>query len=187
MIRFNACLEWFVADFAHESLTILSRLGDLMGLQQDPNLVHSRLSSTERKRIARALCRFQIFHHLYPPVYREQVRDEELRQGADFLENYDDDEIEEIACIRDYLFRRLINIFNLIEDDFVEGKLSEIVQRAPQPLYNETKEEYWFGVDGNLASDSYAGFMVSLGLPFLRELFTADYVRRAELVLKLVF
>lgn len=93
MIRFNACLEWFIADFAHESLTILSRLGDLMGLQQDASLVHSRLSSTEQIRIARALCRFQIFHHLFPPVYRERVRDEELRQGADFLETYDDDEI----------------------------------------------------------------------------------------------
>ena len=112
------------------------------------------------------------------------MHDEELRQGADFLETYDNDEIEEIACIRDYLYRQMINIFNLIEDDFVEGRLSKIIQRAPQPLVKSAKEAYWFGAHGNLASDSYVEFMISLGLPFLREHFTADYVRRAELVLK---
>ena len=81
MIRFTACLEWFTADFAHENLLILSRLGDLMGLQQDPDLLYSHLSRTEQKRIAGASCQFQLFRYLFPPVYCKRVRDEELRQG----------------------------------------------------------------------------------------------------------
>ncbi|KAG6986476.1 hypothetical protein G7Y79_00081g100710 [Physcia stellaris] len=183
MIRLNAHLEWFVADFAKESLAILARLGEMMNLHLDGDLVFSELSVVEELRIARALCRFDTFHSLFPPRsgngdgwYRE-----ELRPCADFLESYDYDEVEEIACITDYIRRRLWRIFDLVEDDFVSGDIAGMGHGTPQA--SRGNDEDWFGTDGKLSNEMYLESLVSRGLPFLRKLFTADPLRQAEMVI----
>ena len=182
MIRLNACVEWFIADFAQSSLPNLSRLGKFLDLQQDRDVTEARLSSIEKSRIARAFCRFETFRHLFPPAYEEWSDINKLQPGVNFLNKYNYDEIEEIACVRDYIIRQLWTVFDDIEDDFVQGQPAEPIQKAAQGLDDRIENKDWFDRFGKNCHSSYMEYIMSLGLELLREIFTADRKRCAELV-----
>lgn len=184
MIKLNSTVDWFIHDYARDSLSNLTRLGELMDLHQDRELVHSDLSHTEKARITRAFCRFETFRHLFSSFLEEREWYlEELRPCADFLDKYNPDEIEEIACVRDYLSRRLWFAFDQVEDNLVHGELSSALQKAAQAPEDDENHPNWFGQRGKHSHESYMEFMMCLGLTFLRDVFTADAERRAELVL----
>lgn len=54
LIRFGACVNWLIADFARDSLNNLTKLGIFMNLKQDTGLVNSKPSKLETRRIGRA-------------------------------------------------------------------------------------------------------------------------------------
>ena len=100
MIRLNTYLVWITEDLAHDCLSILSRIGDLMQLDQDFESVHYPLPSVEKRRIARAFCRLVIFQRLFPPCRRKEAYPQkDLQPAAAFLAKYNPDEVEEIACV----------------------------------------------------------------------------------------
>lgn len=183
MIKLGTCVAWLTADFARDTLPNLIRLGELTGLSQERE-VQSELSSIETARIARALYRFELFRHLFPPAYHgDWCEIEKLQPGVDFLNQWDPDEIEEIACIKDYILRRLCNIFDQMEDDLVRGESSEPVRIAAQVPEIDFEGSNWFGRMGRVSHGSFMENIMFTGLSFIQQIFGADRTRCAELVL----
>lgn len=183
MIKLGTCVAWLTADFARDTLPNLIRLGELTELSQERE-VSSELSSIEMARIARGFYRFEIFRHLFPPVYHgDWTEMEKLQPGVAFLNQWDPDEIEEIACIKDYIMRRLCNIFDQMEDDLVRGEASEPVRIAAQAPETDFDDSNWFGRIGKDSHDSFMENIMSKGLSFIQQIFGADRTRCAELVL----
>ena len=183
MIRLSNCIEWFISDFADGTLKNLTLLGELMTLQQDQDVVHSQLSRIEKGRIARAFCRFETFGLLYASAFRNQDFPADLQMGVGYLDKYNPDEVEEIVCVKDYIVRRLWSVFDQVEDDFVNGNLSEELRKAAQAPEDHRDSLDWFGCSGMGNHRSYMNNMMFLGLPFLKELFTAEREHRADMVL----
>ena len=181
IIRLRACIEWSIPDVARECLSNLTRLGELYTIRQDPDALNRPPTYIESQRIARAFYRFETYRYLFPPQdhfsYNGVV--EVPQQAYKFLNSYELDEIEEIACIRDYMVRRLWGVFDLIEDEFVQGGSQGQCQTADEA----SADENWFGQQRKEMQQSYMEKMMSLGLPFLREVFTADSARLADLVI----
>jgi len=180
MIKLGACVEWFVADFAKDALANLVSLGELQSLAQDFDGAHRELSTIESERIARAFFRSETFRQLFPPpctVDGDRMTASQL--AVDFLNTYDLDEIEELVSVRDYIIRRLWGIFDRIEDDFVRGEQLQPQSEAAQAFTDKN----WFGESGKGQHEYYMENLMSLGLPFLHEVFTADRARSTDLVL----
>jgi len=185
MIKLGACVAWLIADFAGNTLSNLIRLGELTELSQDRDRLESELSGIETARIARAFYRLETFRHLFPPAYGDWSDIDKLQPGVEFLNQWDPDEIEEIACIKDYIMRRLCIIFDQMEDDLVQGDPPEPVRIAAQAPDNDDDFENpnWFGSIGKSDHESFMENIMSLGLSFVQEVLSADRTRCAELVL----
>lgn len=184
MIKLGTCVAWLTADFARNTLPNLIRLGELTELSQERDIVQSELSSIETARIARAFYRFETFRHLFPPAYHGDWSEiEKLQSGVDFLNQWDPDEIEEIACIKDYIKRRLCIIFDQMEDDLVRGDPPEPVRIAAQAPEIDFENSNWFGTSGRESHSFFMENIMSMGLSFIRQVFGADRTRCAELVL----
>ena len=132
LIRLGACVEWLMADCARDSLNNLTKLSNLMNFKQDRSLVHPELSDFEKWRIVRAFYRIETFRHLFRPALLSIDRDG-LRSGKEFLMSYEFYEIEEIACAGNYIARRLLSIFDQIEDDLVEGTHTSLCKEQRRP------------------------------------------------------
>ena len=96
--------------------------------------MRSATSSIERARIARALCRFEIFNLFFPPAIRWGFGAEDFGPAVEFLQKYEPDEIDEITCVREYTRRRLWCLFDQIENDFIEGKLPATMSDVAKAL-----------------------------------------------------
>lgn len=88
---------------------------------------YAPLSSTEQGRLQRAFYRYE----LYTQIFSSDIRcsGEKLWEMPSdsyfFLENYQHWEIEELACVENYLWSRLSSSFDRIEPRFVGTQLPE--------------------------------------------------------------
>ena len=180
MIRLGRCVEWFIPDFARSSLLNLTHLNTLMALEKDDLVLQSRLSEVETSRIRRAFFRFELSRQICQQNLDYLDYRERPAQNRRFLLKYGLDGVEEITCVRDYIVRRLWAIFDQIEDYLVRGELAGQTLQAMR-LLPDSKN--WFGVHGKGDHDYFMEQMMFYGLSFLRDVFTADMERRAELVL----
>ncbi|KAL8896050.1 MAG: hypothetical protein Q9192_003292 [Flavoplaca navasiana] len=182
LCKIGARIAWFVDDYHTDSLRILDKLGSDMDLDQDPQTLHAQLSTTERGRLQRAFCRFETFCCLF--VLPSETKDFKQLSTCDnqarwFLDELTADEVEEIACIRDYMVRRLWGTFEAIEEDAMEGELSDkIREHGAQPRGPD-----WFSYVAKTHHLSYMEYLMSQGLTFLQKIFTSDGLKRAELVI----
>lgn len=181
MIKLGSEVDWFVDDFARDCLANLTSLGKLLGLEQNTNGVLRDLSKIEKQRIARAFFRFETYRQLFP-AQSMLVEVGISALAADFLSQFDMDEIEEIMCVGDYIVRRLWGIFDRMEDDFVRGEPLEPLEplrKGPQ----WSNDHNWFGPFKKALHKYYLRNLMSLGLPVLREIITGAPARSADLVL----
>ena len=183
MIRLGSCVEWFIPDFACNSLHNLTHLKRLTGLKQDDLILQSRLSEVETSRIRRAFFRFELLRHICSPESSDMKIWETSDQNGRFLLKYGLDGIEEIACVRDYIIRRLWALFDQMEDDLVQGAQAERVPKALQAMQLLPDSENWFGVHEKPKHIYYMEHMMYCGLSFLKDVFTADKERCTELIL----
>lgn len=104
-------------------------LDELLSLEQNSNEIQRDLSEIEKQRIARAFFRFETYRQLFPPESMfVDVRISNLT--AEFLSQFDMNEIEEIMCVEDYIIRRLWGIFDRMKNDFVRGEPLKPLQKA---------------------------------------------------------
>jgi hypothetical protein len=83
------------------------------------NLKYEELSPSERRRIYRACYRFEIFSYLFANLiwYHPPAMLAASLAGALFFPGFKDWEIEEIFCIRDYIFRVYDKMFKDCEEE----------------------------------------------------------------------
>ncbi|KAL8704696.1 MAG: hypothetical protein Q9201_002158 [Fulgogasparrea decipioides] len=173
-------IGWFIQDYRRRSLEFLANFVTQLELKQDSRHLYSDLSAIEAGRIQRAFCRLETFRYLFAAAKGAEINSDYFSQAQRFLNFYAPDEVEEIACIRDYLIRRLWDTFESIEDD----ALQEDGPGGPiQELGQQRKPHDWFSPGAKVQHLLFMEYLVSQGLPFLQKVFESDGVRRAELVI----
>lgn len=183
LCKIGSKIAWFVDDYQKSSLQLLGAVGSDMELEQDPQILHSPLSATERGRLQRAFCRFETFCCLFA-LPKADVTDSTLLGTCDnqarwYLDGFTADEVEEIASIRDYLVRRLWGTFEAIEEDAMEGELSEHIRM----LGAQCQPRDWFSHQVKAYHLLYMEYLMSQGLTFLQKVLTSDGSDRAESVI----
>lgn len=182
MIRFGRLLDWFITDFSNDTLSNLKRLRELADLNQAQTSFDATLSTIERGRIVSAFSYFEIFRYLFPPVYTDWSAVEKLQPGIDYLRTLDLCDVEAIACVRDYFIRRLWAIYDEVEDNYVQEKCDGFAQN----LHRNRKDAVeWFGDVEKGLHLSYMENMMHQGLPFLKDVLTAEGKPRTNLVLSI--
>lgn len=161
------------------------------------------LSFAETGRLQRAFCLFETYCHLFASCAPELDHERDIccdrrnmpsleNQAMHFLAKYSDYEIAELNCVRDYLFRRLRNMLNAMEDDmcktarpldFVFGQTStrplELVQRR------EIASGLWIFCNSfKRAHKEHIEHIISLGLPYIRRIFQSTGEERKSLLLR---
>lgn len=182
LCKIGPTIAWFVEDYRHSSLRILTDLGTHMEIKQNHDKLHAEYGLTEIGRVQRAFCRFQTFCHLFfvPEPEGREVDLDYYIQARRYLLEYLADEIEEIACIRDYLARRLWGVFEAIEERALQGDPDSAIRKlgkACQPVD-------WFSSSAKVEHPEYIEYIMSKGLPFIREVLESDGLIGAELVMK---
>ena len=183
MIRLGTCVEWFIADFAHNSLLALTQLKEHLKPKQDDSGLQCRLSEVETSRNRRAFFRFELSRHMCQPKSDAMESLETLEQNGRFLLQYGLDNIEEVSCVKDYIFRRLWAVFDQIEDDLAEGPQARLVQKTLEAVYLLQGRGNSFDVPLKQVRLHCVEHMMFRGLSFLKDVLTTDKERCTELVL----
>ncbi|KAL8814805.1 MAG: hypothetical protein Q9223_006005 [Gallowayella weberi] len=154
-----------------------------MDLNQDPDVLNSSLSAVEQGRLQRAFCRFEMFSCLMGHgCAAEKETLSNSYYGNFFLRSFTPDEAEEIACIRDYMIRRLCGLFDDIENDVLAGKDSEWGLKLENSHW--FRDSHWFARHLHLG---FMEYMMSQGLAFLRKILESKGRERAQLVIANLF
>ncbi|KAL8969060.1 MAG: hypothetical protein Q9183_002177 [Haloplaca sp. 2 TL-2023] len=178
--RLSPTIAWFIDDYKTHTLTFLENLADRQGFSQNSEVLYSDLSDVEYGRMQRAFVRIETFKYLFhtrPETSFSPVRTS-LAKG--FLETYSPDEVEEIACIRDYIVRRLWGVFEDVEDDAL---LEETLDHPIQQLGALCRPHRWFSENGKHYYLKYMEYIMSCGLPFVKEVILSSGFQRAFLVI----
>lgn len=180
LCQIGPCIRWFVEDYRRHSLGFLANFVTELGLQQDPQTLNSDLSDVEYARIQRAFVRFENFRYLFAAEKNTPVDLNYSNFACRFMNAYAPDEAEEIVCVRDYLVRRLWETFESIEDDALQEHGSD----GPIRQLGYSCMPYdWFSYLAKPQHLAYMEYLMSLGLPFLRQVFESDGLERADLVI----
>jgi hypothetical protein len=184
-------ISFFVAEFAQHALSIMTECSDFSAQREFQAVTGAQetskpnLSELETGRLQRAFCRFEVYRYLFAGCTTESVPNMTVAEQAHlFLERFPKWEVEEIACVRDYLMNRLCEVFNSMEDEFVEKEIAgNLPVRAESILGRWEEEDRWFSSSQKLDHDSYMEYMLSLGLPFLRQAFRATGEERKGMII----
>ena len=212
MGKLDGTLRFFTDDYAQNTLPILTELKDLdrRTIRASYNQVLSTsglcISKSESSRLRRAFRRFEVYRQLFSRC--SSNLDHELRQCSyepsltayEQAENFFQDmpayQVTEIACIRDYLHRRLRGVFDEVEDKIVQ-KLQE---GCPNPgdqhqglnwLWDNgarhqymADDEHYFGYSGKYKQIYHIEYLLSLGLPYIRKILESSGDERQDLLLR---
>ena len=178
-------VRFFMADYVRNTLPILDQLGqslDLDILSEYPpysRRIKFQLSSTEIGRLQRAFCRIEIYRRLFsrcshdsPHGIHKCIMNSRLtaaQQATLFLQDLPPFQITEIACIRDYLFRRLRGILDDLENEAVQTlPLKAMTFRRFDEAARWRSPLYVFTTDAHHELENHLEHLISLGLPYLR-------------------
>ncbi|KAL8643793.1 MAG: hypothetical protein Q9226_008117, partial [Calogaya cf. arnoldii] len=172
-------IAWFVQDYHRSSLRLLGYINRDMDLQHDPKVLHSDISATEVGRLQRAFCRFESFCCLFGGSEFEEQLYIHGNYANRFLLAGLPDEVEEIACIREYVIRRLWGIFEAVEDDALEGLHSDAIREFGKAH----QLDHWFSGRCKHRHPQYMEGLMSQGLTSLKKIFESEGLERAQLVI----
>ncbi|KAL8645166.1 MAG: hypothetical protein Q9226_007422 [Calogaya cf. arnoldii] len=178
LCKLGETISWFVRDYHSGSLNLLAHVCTDMILQHDPEALLSDLSATELGRLQRAFCRFETFCCVLGDPSCADIG-KFHNYSARYLATFAPEDKEEIACVRDYLIRRLWGVFDAVEADAMQGENSAAIRALGTSL----QPNGWFSIRGTLSQPYFMEYMMTRGLVFLRNMFEADGLKRAELVI----
>lgn len=206
-------IQFFINDYARNTLPILNQLTTSKDLNirteygQHFHGSHSELSKDELKRIRRALCRFETYRQLlarcssnFNHNLRHCRRDPPLsvfEQAQMSFQNTPAYQVAEVACIRDYLYRRLRGIFDQVEDETVNALKAEFPRPKDKDQamawdertggryrYFHWDEGHYFTYSGKHEQNSHIEHLLSLGLPYIRRILETTGHERRDLLLR---
>ena len=137
LCRLYSSVEFFLDDFTSKAL---SALQNPLLLPYGPHSCKSSseidsldslasLSTIERGRLQRAFFRFEIYRKVFHIAEEPRGLDplfSEIEQADLFLPLFAPWEIEELACVNQYLMNTLESVFDGLEDDFVNAVLKAV-------------------------------------------------------------
>ena len=216
LIRFDTTVRFFIDDYSRNTLPILTQLKDSAEFiiqtcytpQEDGPPLH--LSNSESSRLRRAFHRFEMYRQLVARCSSEQDHSDYktrpclanpsltvFEQGQLFFQNTPPYEVAEVACIRNYLCRRIRGIFDLAEDAAVDAL--QAACPSPKTLQEArdwnsiTGEGYGvfyddacllFSILGKPDQGYHIEHLLSLGLPYIQTLMQAIGRERELLLLR---
>ena len=218
LCKTDKAIQVFTIDYAENTLPILAQLQSSNTAPirteyrtniYDPPSFH--LSDLELSRLQRAFFRFETYRNLFARCPLGLDHDDHnvqrshpaaplnvFEQGKMFFRSTPAYHIAEIACVRDYLCRRLRGIFNQVEDETVRALQAE----CPNPVNTDSAldwdaetgwryHDYFYEDDGHLFA--YGGkidqrlhieHLLSLGLPYILKILEATGDERRNLLLR---
>ncbi|KAL1967187.1 hypothetical protein VTN77DRAFT_3478 [Rasamsonia byssochlamydoides] len=183
LFRFYSVVEGFVSDYCDRALRQLNT-SRLTPTATTPT--STTLSSTELGRLQRAFFRFETYADLFQllPQHKvawvpESVLDE-TEPALAFLSRFSSWEIEEIACVSQFVAALVGEIFDKVEDDFVHAVEEAVASRRCQDTRDDENfawltflEWYcppFFKDYTRDEKDNHIDFVVSRGLLFVKRL-----------------
>jgi hypothetical protein len=169
------------------------------------NAAACHLSWTELARLQRAICRYDICQTLsHHPGYRHDRWEcrVEICDPSLLLVDASPWEIEEVACIWQFMHKQLDNIFDKLEDALLESIVArsytdpsgDMIHSIPNPQTQDEvalrhpfdlgRENFIFSTCGRIFQTEHIAFLASRTLPFLQTLFESDTDRQRRLILK---
>lgn len=211
LVKLDGVVRFFIEDYAQNTLPILVQLKESekptikTEYKRDCHSPKPELSESESKRLRRSFCQFEIYRQLFGRFssdFNDNVRQcyyeaplSAYRQGELFFQNKPAYQATEIACIRDYLYRRLRGVFDQVEDDIVQ----ELQAGCPNPKdkydgldwdwNNGGGHQYladdmdYFGYYGKYRQEFHIEYLLMLGLPYIRRILESTGDKRRNLLL----
>lgn len=191
LCRLHKDIEYFMIDFSNRSLRTLaaskdpSDAGDPWPAQDSHVDFKLDFSLLETGRLQRALCRFETYRCLFSKSDDTgHVNMTVKEQSQLFLQLFPKWQIEEIACVRDHLVHRLCEVFDSMEEDFIQREFAgKAPVREESCLDRWEAEDHWFSSAAKMDQTEYMEHLLSLGLPFLRQAFQAIGEERNSLII----
>ncbi|MCJ1435883.1 hypothetical protein MMC27_005259 [Xylographa pallens] len=202
LCRLWATVDFFVSRYKQEAFKQIRER--LVESNLDPKVYDDNfsdegtdLSRTEISRLQRAFYRFEIYRKLFPfntstvqlyPILNA------AHQAYLFISNFPDWEREELACVYDYLIVYTQDVFDKLEDDFVNTVEAgaQAAKEASEPL---TKDDYLSFSRLNMLGLSHFTestkrlhhkrhilLTTTFGLPYLKKLDVIDQSVRLDLI-----
>lgn len=196
-------VKFFIEDYARNTLPIMEALCQSLDVEIVPeywpetHISYSMLSDSEIGRLQRAFCRFETYRYLFARCSYGLDHDHQkcfsvpsvnpTEQASLFLQKFPDFQFTEINCVRDYLYRRLRGICHQLEDEafntlppetFVHDKDCDVESL-------EWASGVWlFHNSGKAYQGEQMEHLISLGLPYMRQIFETTGEERKILFLR---
>ena len=197
LCRLNGTTKFFVDDYTRNTLPILGQLGNSQDLDILPEYSHTsytQLSSTETGRLQRAFCRFELYRLLFSRCSQDLLHGfhkciplspvTATEQARLFLQGLPLFQITEIACIRDYLFRRLRGIYDKLENEAVSSlPVEALTFAASDEIAMWRSPFYLFTTHARHRQEDHLEHLVSLGLPYIRRVLESTCDSQRDLFL----
>ena len=155
-------------------------LGESQGEQVvDRDDQYDPLSCEEESRLQRAFYRYELYTQIFGSnmEYRGEKLWELPLDSHFFLDNYQHWEIEELRCVDNYLWSRLSNSFDRIENSFIGIQL-------PEPPLDLSLQSYIRSAKLREAkyqiSSLYLDYLMNLSLPLLHHALRLDRLRMQQ-------
>lgn len=212
MGQLDRIIGFFTHDYAQNTLPILEQLKRSEHATVKTEYKHHsyapvlEISETESRRFRRAFCRFETYRQLFSRC--SSKLDHDLRrcsyepsltayeQAEKFFQDMPAYQIAEIACVRDYLHRRLRGVFDQIEDEVVK----RLQDGCPSPKDQNqgldwdwengarhqylSDDEHYFGYSGKYKQSYHIEYLMALGLPYICKLLESAGDERHDLLLR---
>ena len=199
LCRLAGNIRFIMQDYARYTLPIMEQLGRSHRLEVWPDYYpkastsSTRFSRSEQGRLERAFCRFEIYRYIFARC--STSLDHEIgvcpsapsinpsEQAKMYLEQFPDFQITEILCVRDYLHRRLRGICTKMESEAVDTMSPETFVFDPEGDDSNEWESGLHVFTENCKRSQITHFehLMTLGLPYIRQLLEAAGERKREL------
>ena len=138
LCKLHRTIDFFIQDFTRRSISALQQCcqsnKDIAPPQTSEKLC-APLSIIEEARLQRAFTRFEIYGCLfYAKPYFTVTKWGASEQAQVFFAELPPWQIEELACVHDYFLRRLADVFDRAEDEFVFAELAEEPKPSKAPF-----------------------------------------------------
>lgn len=211
--KLDKTVHFFIIDYAQNTLPILAQLGtddDVVVRTEYEQSCHAspfEPSKNELKRLKRAFCRFETYRQLFARCSSDFNHDlrhcsrerscSVFEQGQISFQHTPAYQVAEVACIRDYLFRRLRGVFTQVEDEAVKTLQTEFPNPRDKEQamewdsrtggryrYFHWDEGHYFTYNGKYDQNQHIEHLLSLGLPYIRRILESTGHERRDLLLR---
>lgn len=200
LCKLHGTISFFLDDYLRNTLPVLHQIGvsqDFEILPEYPSnnhIPHPQLSSTERGKLQRAFCRFELYRKLFSRCSQKLDRDTHecfnfspvtaVEQAEMFLRDLPAFQIVEITCIRDYLFRRLRGVFDELENEAVRTLPVEALTFIGFDEGAMWRSPFYMFTNHALhLQEDHIEHLMSMGLPFIRRILESTGDEQRDLFL----